>query len=247
MENKANISKRDERLLHTKCGNRCAMCKTRLVDINHPSAACIGENAHIYGEKPGAARYDPNQDKKFVNSEGNLIFLCCNCHKKIDTDVDTYPPSLLFDIKNKHEQWIEQKLEEQSVKFSFAELEVLVNYLVSNNSCVPLPPSYSLLKIVEKIKKNDLQDMQKFITIGLSSNSIIVDYLNRNPDPSFSVQLTNIMANKYRELRVQDLDSCEIFSELWIFACGNHTDFIYQMAGLSILTYFFEQCEVFEK
>ena len=63
----------------------------------------------------------------------------------------------------------------------------------------------------------------------------------------FSVQLTNIMAKKYQELKSQDLDSCEIFSELWNFASGNHTDFIYQAAGLGILAYFFEQCEVFEK
>lgn len=48
MSNKATISKRDERLLHTKSGNRCAMCKTILVDVGNPSAACVGENAHIY-------------------------------------------------------------------------------------------------------------------------------------------------------------------------------------------------------
>ena len=247
MANKANISKKDERLLHTKCGNRCAMCRILLVDPDNSTAACIGENAHIYGEKPEAARYDPNQDEKFVNSEGNLIFLCCNCHKKIDTDVSSYPPDLLFDLKSKHEQWVEQRLEEQSVAFSFAELEVLAKYLISNDSSGILPPSYSLLKIDEKIKKNDLQGMQKYITMGLSSNSTIEDYLNRHPDPSFSVQLTNIMAKKYQELKSQDLDSCEIFSELWNFASGNHTDFIYHAAGLGILAYFFEQCEVFEK
>lgn len=223
------------------------MCKILLVDPNNATAACIGENAHIYGEKPEAARYDPNQDEKFVNSEGNLIFLCCNCHKKIDTDVSSYPPTLLFELKSKHEQWVEQKLEEQSAAFSFAELEVLAKYLISNDSSVMLPPSYSLLKIDEKIKKNDLQSMQKYITMGLSSNSTIKDYLNRHPDPSFSTQLTNIMARKYQELKTQDLYSCEIFTELWNFASGNHTDFIYQAAGLGILAYFFEQCEVFEK
>lgn len=167
--------------------------------------------------------------------------------QKIDTDVSSYPPDLLFDLKSKHEQWVEQRLEEQSVAFSFAELEVLAKYLISNDSSGILPPSYSLLKIDEKIKKNDLQGMQKYITMGLSSNSTIEDYLNRHPDPSFSVQLTNIMAKKYQELKSQDLDSCEIFSELWNFASGNHTDFIYQAAGLGILAYFFEQCEVFEK
>lgn len=247
MSNKASISKKDERLLHTKSGNRCALCRILLVEPNTSSAVCIGENAHIYGEKPDAARFDPHQSEKFVNSEANLIFLCRNCHKRIDTDVDSYPPALLFEIKNKHEQWVEQSLQEQSVAFSFAELEVLAKYLISNDSTGGLPTSYSLLKIDEKIKKNELQSMQKYITMGMSNNSTIEEYLNRHPDPSFSVQLTNIMANKYRELKALGLDSCEIFSELWNFASGNHTDFTYQAAGLGILAYFFEQCEVFEK
>jgi len=62
MANKANISKINERLLHTKSGNRCAMCKILLVDPNNPSTACIGENAHIYGEKADAACYDATKD-----------------------------------------------------------------------------------------------------------------------------------------------------------------------------------------
>lgn len=247
MSNKATILKKDERLLHTKSGNRCAMCRTTLVDTGNPSAACIGENAHIYGEKPGAARYDPTKDAAFVNSEQNLIFLCCNCHKKIDTDVSSYPADELFTLKAQHEQWITQKLEEESISYSFAELEVLAKYLVSSTVSVQTTPSFSLLKIDEKIKKNSLQDVQKYITMGLSSNLTIENYLNMHPDPSFATQLTNIMAQKYQELKSQGLDNYEIFDELWTFASGNHSDFSYKAAGLGILTYFFEKCEVFEK
>lgn len=69
MANKGQISKRDERLLHTKSGNRCAKCRLLLVDPSNPNATCIGENAHIYGEKPGAARYDASKEIQFVNSE----------------------------------------------------------------------------------------------------------------------------------------------------------------------------------
>ncbi len=90
MANKVTISPKNQRLLHSKSGNRCAMCKMLLTDPANENAACIGENAHIYGEKPDAARYDASKDEQYVNSEKNLIFLCCNCHKKIDTDVDSY-------------------------------------------------------------------------------------------------------------------------------------------------------------
>lgn len=247
MSNKATISKKDERLLHTKSGNRCAICKTILVDANNPSAACIGENAHIYGEKPEAARYNSAKDEAFVNSEQNLIFLCCNCHKKIDTDVASYSADKLFILKTEHEQWVTQKLEEESVSYSFAELEVLANFLVSSTISVQTVSSFSLLKIDDKIKKNSLRDVQKYITMGLSSNLTIEDYLNRHPDPAFATQLTNIMAQKYQELKVQNMNSYEIFDELWTFASGGHSDFLYKAAGLGILTYFFEKCEVFEK
>lgn len=247
MTYKASISKKDERLLHTKSGNRCAICRTVLVDIGNSSAACIGENAHIYGEKPDAARYSSTEDEEFVNSEQNLIFLCCNCHKKIDTDVSLYPADKLFTLKAQHEQWVTQKLEEESISYSFAELEVLAKYLVSHTTSEQTTSSFSLLKIDVKIKKNSLQEVQKYITMGLSSNFTIEDYLNRHPDQSFATQLTNIIAQKYKELKLQGFDSYEIFYELWTFASGNHTDFSYKAAGLGILTYFFEKCEVFEK
>ncbi len=216
MSNKATISKRDERLLHTKSGNRCAMCKTILVDVGNPSAACVGENAHIYGEKPDAARYDSTKDSSFVNSE-------------------------------QHEQWVTQKLEEKSISYSFAELEVLAKHLVSSTASAQTNSSFSLLKIDEKIKKNSLLDVQRYITMGLSSNFMIADYLNRHPDPLFAEKLTDIMAKKYRELKLNGLDNYEIFDELWTFASGNNSDFSYKAAGLGILTYFFEKCEVFEK
>ena len=247
MSSKATISKKAERLLHTKSGNRCVMCKAVLVDVGNPFAACVGENAHIYGEKPDAARYDAAKDSSFVNSEQNLIFLCCNCHKKIDTDVASYPANELFELKAQHEKWVTQKLEEESVSYSFAELEVLAKYLVSSTAPTQTSSSLSLLKIDEKIKKNSLQDVQKYITMGLSSNFTIEDYLNRHPDPLLATKLTSIMAQRYHELKASKLDSYEIFDELWTFASGNNSDFSYKAAGLGILTYFFEKCEVFEK
>ena len=244
---KATISRKNERLLHTKSGNRCAICKITFVEPTNPNSACVGENAHIYGEKPGTARYDATKDATFVNSEKNLIFLCCNCHKKIDTDVDSYPVEFLFEKKNEHEQWVVEMLKQKSVSYSFVELEVLAKYLMSSATPMKNKQSYSLLKIDEKIKKNSLQRVQMYITMGLSSNSTIDDYLNKNPDPLFATQLTNIMAQKYHELKMNGLDNEEIFNDLWDFASGMQSDFSYKAAGLGILTYFFEKCEVFEK
>ncbi|MEE1321116.1 MAG: NACHT domain-containing protein, partial [Acutalibacteraceae bacterium] len=104
MSKKGTIKLSEQRKLHSKSGNRCAICKTVLVDVENIDSACIGVNAHIYGEKPGAARYDATKPIEYVNSEANLIFLCCNCHTKIDGEEKEYPPEKLFEIKKQHER-----------------------------------------------------------------------------------------------------------------------------------------------
>jgi hypothetical protein len=247
MANKITISSRNQRLLHSKSGNRCAMCKILLTDPMNENAACIGENAHIYGEKPDAARYDENQDEKFVNSEKNLIFLCCNCHKKIDTDVESYSVEYLFELKQKHEMWVKQMLEEQTLNYTFAELEVLAKYIFEVKGAPYVPTSFELLKIDDKIKKNSLDDVKVYITMGLTSNNVIVDFVNKYPSPSFASKLNSIMTSEYKKLKDKGVDSITIFDELWNITSGNSHEFIYRAAGLGILTYFFEECEVFEK
>lgn len=246
MSTKVAIKLSEQRKLHAKSGNRCAMCKVVLVDEKNPTAACIGENAHIYGEKPDAARYDSSQPEEVVNGEGNLIFLCCNCHKKIDTDVGSYPVIELLKLKKEHENWVVQQLEIGSASYTFAELEVLAKYLISNN-VGGHSPNYSILKIDEKMKKNSLESVQCFITMGLSRVESIEEYINRFPDPNFSNSLTEFITTKYKELKADNLDSVTIFNELWDIASGRRSDFNYKAAGLGILVYFFEKCEVFEK
>ena len=247
MANKVTISPKNQRLLHSKSGNRCAMCKMLLTDPANENAACIGENAHIYGEKPDAARYDASKDEQYVNSEKNLIFLCCNCHKKIDTDVDSYSVEYLFELKHKHEMWVKQMLEEQTLNYTFAELEVLAKYILEVKGNLYIPTSFELIKIEDKIKKNSLEDVQGYITMGLTSNKVIVYFINKYPSPSFASTLNSIMANEYKKLKDEGLDSITIFHELWSLTSGNKNEFVYKAAGLGILAYFFEECEVFEK
>lgn len=120
------IPLKEQRKLHAKSGNRCAICKTVLVDVKNVTSACIGENAHIYGEKPGAARYDATKNKKFVNSEENLIFLCCNCHTKIDNEEKDYPTEKLFEIKKQHECAVTEENASLPVKKQYPSLDKII-------------------------------------------------------------------------------------------------------------------------
>jgi hypothetical protein len=243
MSNKADISDRDQRLLHTKSGNHCAMCNIILAD----DSVCIGQNAHIYGENKGAARYDSSLPIEYVNSEKNLIFLCCNCHKKIDSDEGHFPPNSLFALKRKHEQNVMHTLKGASIDYTNVELRAITEYLIRENGKASLKSDYRLLHIPEKITKNQLTEVQGFIDTGLITVARIEDYINRHPDPSFSERLTDVFIKEYVTLKSGGMDSVSIFNALWDYICYGNVDYNNRAAGLALLVYFFEKCEVFEK
>lgn len=70
-----------------------------------------GEAAHIYGEKPSAARYNSTPSIN-VDSVENGLWLCANCHTLIDKNngID-YSISQLFNWKKDHEDTISMLLQ----------------------------------------------------------------------------------------------------------------------------------------
>ncbi|WP_434772574.1 hypothetical protein [Pseudomonas entomophila] len=64
----------------------------------------VGEAAHIYGAHPGSARYDAKMASSERSAITNAIWLCGNCHKRIDDDPDKYPSGLLFEWQRNHER-----------------------------------------------------------------------------------------------------------------------------------------------
>lgn len=83
--------------------------------------------------------------------------------------------------------------------------------------------------------------------MGMLQVKQVKDYLNKNPDIQFAERLKAGFANRYMELKNEGLDSDALFYELLNFTSHNPHDFTSSAAGLSVLTYFFELCEVFEK
>jgi len=84
-------------------GNRCAFpkCATPLVDPQ--SVSIVGEVCHIKGDKPGAARYDPNQSNEERHGFDNLLLMCNVHHKVIDDDEAAYTVERLVQMKKDHE------------------------------------------------------------------------------------------------------------------------------------------------
>lgn len=241
-----NISQVTTKVLWGKSGGKCAKCKTDIIiERNETNPYPIAEMAHIAGLNTGSARYDMMDDER--NSVKNIILLCPTCHKIIDRDPEEYTVSKLKEIKKEHEEWVDEQLTSHMPTVTFAELEVITKYIVST----PLHKSEENLTVVppgEKIRKNNLSDeVANLITKGMIGVEQVKEYLNKNPDPEFSERLKNGFVEKYLELKKENISGDEIFFDMLSFASNNSRDFSTRAAALTVLTYYFEICEVFER
>lgn len=112
-----NLSDKDRKQLWAKSGNRCAICKTELFHSNEEGNDFnIGEECHIISSTPNGPRHIPNYGQ--YDSYENLILLCCVHHKEIDDkkNVAIYPADKLYRIKEQHEAWVRDTLENNGKK-----------------------------------------------------------------------------------------------------------------------------------
>lgn len=95
--------KKIRELLAIEVGGRCSApyCQafTGLPQASVHGIPNSGDAAHIKGDKPLAARFDPHQSEEARNSSANGIWLCPHCHRKIDRYRDAYTADLLHDWK----------------------------------------------------------------------------------------------------------------------------------------------------
>ena len=72
-------------------------------------------------------------------------------------------------------------------------------------------------------------------------------YIDDNPDQEFGERLKEGFVKEYRKLvQTEDLRSDLLFESLLEFSSGGSSDFKRKAAGLSVLSYLFEKCDVFE-
>lgn len=100
-----NFSAQVVRILAERSGGRCAICRAPTWGPNDSrfKSTNIGQAAHITAAAPGGPRYDENLSPQSRSSALNGIWLCGNCHNKIDKNVEEYPVKRLHEIKKKAE------------------------------------------------------------------------------------------------------------------------------------------------
>lgn len=245
------IKQKDQKILCTKSGNRCAMpdCRKILVVDGTATdpASLVAGMAHIKGEKLGSARYDTNMSDTGRNTHPNLILVCPSCHKKIDDQPNTYTVEKLYDIKKDHEDWINTLTVQAVVEVTFAELSVVTRYIMSGQAAIK--DSLTLIPPKDKIQKNGLSNtIEQLIMMGMIQVKQVADYVNRCPDIEFGERLSQGFVMEYERLKNTEMMSGdELFDGLLDFASASATDFKQRAAGLTVLVYLFEKCEVFEK
>ncbi len=97
-------------ILWGKSAGRCQLCNKPVYEdyLTHEELN-LAEHAHIIANSADGPRGDENLSEEYATDLANLMLLCREHHKKIDTEeyVEKYPPSLLRDIKKRHEERIE--------------------------------------------------------------------------------------------------------------------------------------------
>lgn len=104
----SSVPQRDQKMLWGAAAGRCSYprCAKRLVADRSKleSEVILGEMAHIIPKSPGGPRGEFAISEDERNRYRNLILLCEDHHKLVDSQRKTYPPETLRKFKEDHER-----------------------------------------------------------------------------------------------------------------------------------------------
>lgn len=101
----------DVKILWGRAANRCSFpdCKIELTPAGGKNT--LGEIAHIVAKSPEGPRGESDLPTESRDSYENRILLCPTHHKTIDNDPETYTVEKLHQMKQKHEEWVSERLD----------------------------------------------------------------------------------------------------------------------------------------
>lgn len=102
-----------------KCSNPDCRVTTVGPNANPEKSTVIGEAAHIFGARPDAKRFKSEMSDNARAAITNGIWLCRNCHKLVDTDVQLYSSEILFAWREEHEKYAQAELGTSTERIRF--------------------------------------------------------------------------------------------------------------------------------
>lgn len=235
-----------------RSGGVCAIpgCGKHLpYDASVGTDTYVGEAAHIKGEKPKAARYDVAMTDEQRNAIDNLMYLCTDDHTIIDKVEADWPVDKLIQIKLDHEKKVRETLIEAFADVAFPELASAVAWVTSQPSTGG-PTSFDVTPPDEKINKNELSNSSRNIILaGLVSQATVAAYVETEAqlDSNFPEKLKTGFLAEYYALKYKGHSGDELFELMCAFSQRGLKMQGERTAGLAVLVYLFEICDVFEK
>jgi len=240
-------------LLAFRSGDRCAFpgCSRQLT-VNAPAGGdpvVLGEAAHIAGEQSTAARFDAAMNDAQRDHYHNLIYLCGDHHTQIDKQEAHFPVDALYRLKAEHEARVRDGLNAAFAQIGFPELQLATAWV---NRYQPETDSgdLSLLAPDEKIRRNELTNGSRVtITMGLSVARLVGDFVQQEAliDSDYPERLKAGFMEEYFRLRRVGHRADELFDLMCEFSQRGLKGQSQRSAGLAVLVYLFEKCDVFEK
>jgi len=243
---------RDLNLLFARSAGLCAFPGCRTLCIADATEldreAIFGEIAHIVAHGDRGPRCDPSFPDELRDRYDNLILLCANHHTIVDAQDSTYTKEDLRSWKADLEAWKVRRLGSEMPSVGFAELQVVCDALLA--APAPETTDLSLTIPIEKMNRNRLTDHSQFlITVGLAKAKEVQQFVEGFAalNPVFPGRLKAGFTQEYNRLVEQGERGDDLFDLLVEFASRGASEPRQQAAGLAVLTYLFEKCEVFER
>ena len=242
-------------ILAYRSGDVCALpgCQQSLsTESEGGDPINVGQAAHIAGEKSTSARYDDSMTDQERDHYDNLIYLCRTCHAIVDAipqgEVD-YPVERLLRIKAKHEQTVREAVFNALPNVGFPELQEIIQRFMQTTP-QPSDGNFSLVPLDDKLKKNSLGNRSRVtLAMGLSLAREVHDFVTAmaQADPNFPERLKAGFLEEYYRLKHGRYSEDDLFDLMCSFAQRGSREQVKKSAGIAVLVYLFEACEVFER
>ncbi|WP_295192504.1 hypothetical protein [uncultured Brevundimonas sp.] len=241
--------------LAMRCGGVCSYlnCTQALVMSKDEidDGTVIGEMAHICGEKPNSNRFNPDLSVDERRALANLMFMCPNHHERIDKkeNEQSYPVELLRKWKADHEARVDAAIRAAFNRVTFAELEEVAKAIVMGNVAAS-SHDFTVTDPEAKMARNEMTDASRpLLQMGLGAAAEVAGYLKSAArlDADFPERLSAAFKAEYLALWSEGVRGDDLFHALHAFASRRLSSPVLQAAGLAVLAYLFEACEVFEK
>jgi hypothetical protein len=182
------------------------------------------------------------------DSVHNLIFMCTDHHTIIDKVEADWPTATLLAIKTAHEAQVRLAMEEAFADVAFPELERSISWVTAQ--APGAHGSFDLVAPDEKIEKNALTNGSRhIIAAGIAARATVSAYVEAEAqlDADFPERLKAGFLAEYYALRAQGHKGDELFELMCSFAQRGLRNQADRTAGIAVLIYLFEICDVFEK